>query len=63
MREKGLNNEVAGVYPTPIRYGVDVAKRWSYAPIPHTQPNSYTGDVSTTEEFARDLGLEAAYVS
>jgi cysteine synthase A len=63
MHEKGLSNEVAGAYPTPIRYGVDVAKRWSYAPIPHAQPNSYTGDVSTTEEFARDLGLEAAYVS
>ncbi|HEX4603807.1 MAG TPA: cysteine synthase family protein [Candidatus Angelobacter sp.] len=63
MREKGLSYEVAGSYPTPIRYGVDVAKRWSYAPIPHAQPAAYTGDVSTTEEFARDLGLEAAYVS
>jgi cysteine synthase A len=63
MSEKGLSEEVAGSYPIPIRYGVDVAKRWSYAPIPHTQPDVYTGDVSTTEEFARDLGLEATYVS
>ena len=38
MHEKGLDNEVAGAYPTPIRYGVDVAKRWSYAPISMRSP-------------------------
>ncbi len=63
MQEKNLSNEIAGAYPTPIRYGTDVAKRWSYAPIPHDQPNTYTGDVSTTEDFARELGLEAVSVS
>ena len=63
MREKNLANEIAAAYPSPIRYGTDVAKRWSYAPVPHDQPSAYTGDVSTTEEFARELGLEATYVS
>jgi cysteine synthase A len=63
MREKNLVDEIAGAYPNPIRYGVDVAKRWSYAPMPHDHPTDYTGGVSTTEEFARNLGLEAALVS
>ena len=63
MREKGLTDEIAAAYPIPIRYGSDVAKRWSYAPVPHDEPSSYTGEVSTTEEFARNLGLEAVYIS
>ena len=54
MRDAKLTDEVAAAYPNPIRYGVDVARRWSYAPVPHDH-GSYTGDVSTTEEFAREL--------
>jgi cysteine synthase A len=61
MRKNNLSDEIAAAYPNPITYGVDVAKRWSYAPIPHDQPLSLTGDVSTTEEFAKSLGLEAMH--
>ncbi len=63
MREKNLSNEVAGASPAPLRYGIDVARRWSYAPMPHRDASHYTGDVSTTQKFAHQLGLEAAQVS
>jgi cysteine synthase A len=63
MREKGLHNEVAGAFPVPIRYGIDIAERWSYASVPHDEPSLYTGEVNTSGEIARELGLEAAHVS
>lgn len=63
MQQNNLTDEIAAAYPNPIRYGVDIVKRWSYAPVPHDEPASCTGDVTTTEEFAKNLGLEAVYVS
>ena len=63
MQEHNLTDEVASAYPTRIGYGADVAKSWSYAPVPHHDPASFAGDVSTTEEFARNLGLETVYAS
>ena len=60
MRKTNLSDEIAAACPMPITYGVDVAKRWSYSPIPHDR-SSFTGDVCTTEEFAKSLGLDAVH--
>lgn len=62
MRERGLSDQIAGAQPIPIRYGVDVADRWSYASMPHERA-CYRGSAMTTETFARQLGLEASYVA
>ena len=34
LDERGLTGQRAGAEPIPIRYGVDVAERWSYAAMP-----------------------------
>jgi cysteine synthase A len=57
--EHGLAGEEAGAAPRRIRYGVDVADRWSYAEVPHDGSVPYaTPGAQTTAELSRELGLE-----
>jgi cysteine synthase A len=59
----GIREQVAEEEPVPIRYGVDVAERWSWAELPHDGSAPYVaGDVRTTREIARSLGLVPAGV-
>ncbi|HLJ27389.1 MAG TPA: cysteine synthase family protein [Candidatus Angelobacter sp.] len=62
MRERNLCSEVAAAGPIPIRYGVDIAERWSCASMPHDGQVSYGGCAITTVAFAEQLGMEATYV-
>ena len=62
MRKHGLSDRIAGAQPIQIRYGIDVADRWSYATMPCDRA-SHRGNAMTTEAFARELGLEASYVA
>jgi cysteine synthase len=44
--------------PQEIRYGVDIAERWSYADLPHDGHVSYHGpDARETADIAEQLGL------
>lgn len=55
--ERGVFEAVAGPEPRRIRYGVDVAERWSCADLPHGQAPYHASDVRTTLEIAEELGL------
>jgi len=60
LAEHGLVEVAAGPQPQRVRYGVDVARRWSYADLPHNGQRSYHAlDVRTTAEIAQELGLGA----
>jgi S-sulfo-L-cysteine synthase (3-phospho-L-serine-dependent) len=61
MRENGLVGEVAAAQPIPIRYGTDVATRWSYSPIPKAAQESSSPGATTTVAFAGQIGLEGVY--
>jgi S-sulfo-L-cysteine synthase (3-phospho-L-serine-dependent) len=63
MREHNLTTEVAGAEPTPIRYGADVATRWSYAQMPSQGRVSAGAWATTTHAFAEELGLEGVHAS
>jgi hypothetical protein len=59
MREHNLASEVAGTEPAPIRYGLDVATRWSYSQISSQDRTAAAAWATTTLAFAGELGLEA----
>jgi cysteine synthase len=59
MRDHNLASEVAGTEPAPIRYGLDVATRWSYSQIPSEDRSTAAAWATTTLAFAGELGLEA----
>jgi cysteine synthase A len=53
-----LTHAEAAAAPLPIRYGVDVAERWSHAPLPHDGSVPYHApDVALSAELTRALGL------
>ncbi|MEA2603217.1 MAG: hypothetical protein QOF89_4209 [Acidobacteriota bacterium] len=59
LRDHGLWGQVAAAAPQSIRYGVDVAERWSHAELPHDGSALYhLPQVRRTADLARDLGLE-----
>jgi cysteine synthase A len=59
MAEKGLVGVEAAAQPVRIRYGVDVAERWSYAPVPHDgSVPYYAPSVKRSVDLMRELGLE-----
>jgi cysteine synthase A len=63
MQQHGLANEIAANEPLPVRYGVDVVQRWSYARLPHDGRTSYRApQVQTTAQIAEALGLEPVAV-
>lgn len=54
----GLAGQAAALAPHEIRYGVDVAERWSRAALPHDGSVPYHAPaVRRTAELARELGL------
>lgn len=58
LRERGLDGQAAAAAPQTIRYGVDVAERWSRAELPHGGSTPYhQPQVRRTADLARDLGL------
>jgi S-sulfo-L-cysteine synthase (3-phospho-L-serine-dependent) len=58
LAERGLLDQVAAAAPREIRYGVDVAERWSRAALPHDGSVPYhTPAVRRTADLARELGL------
>lgn len=64
LEERGVAGKAAGASPLPIRYGVDVAERWSCAQVPHdgfVPLRAATVDTST--QIAAAIGLTPAGVS
>ncbi|WP_224250216.1 cysteine synthase family protein [Hyalangium gracile] len=58
MEKHHLMGQEAAAGPQRIRYGVDVAERWSYAPLPHDGSVPYhSPDVSLSSDITRELGL------
>lgn len=58
LEQAGLTSEVAAAEPLEIRYGVDVARRWSRAALPHDGSHAYcTPQAPTTARLADELGL------
>lgn len=58
LRERGLTQVEAGAAPVEIRYGMDVAERWSRAELPHDGSIPYFAPtVRRTADLARELGL------
>ncbi|MBN9681058.1 cysteine synthase family protein [Corallococcus sp. NCSPR001] len=48
----------ASASPRAIRYGVDVAERWSHAPLPHDGGVPYHApDITLSGDLTRELGL------
>ncbi len=63
FEQHGLRGEVAAGEPLRIRYGIDEARRWSCAELPHDGSAAYHAPgVETTTALARELGLEPALV-
>lgn len=59
LDEHALQGVVAGAAPVRIRYGVDEATSWSWAPLPHDGSVPYHGTgVPTSRRLMTDLGLE-----
>lgn len=64
LEEKGVAGQAAAAEPVSIRYGVDVAERWSCAPIPHGGLVPLRAStVETSMEVAEAVGLIPAAVS
>lgn len=60
MQEHGLVGAHAAASPVRIRYGEEVAARWSYAMVPHDGAVAYrTPGAKRTSELCRELGLPA----
>ncbi len=60
LAERGLNpiRDEADDEPRKIKYGVDVADRWSWAELPHDGQLPYhASDVKTSMQLTRELGL------
>jgi cysteine synthase A len=58
LARHNLTGQEAAAAPQRIRYGVDVAQRWSYAPLPHDGSVPYHApEVSLSSDITRELGL------
>jgi len=58
LAEHQLTGIHAAAQPDQIRYGVDVAKRWSWAPLPHDGSVPFHApDATLSSELTRALGL------
>lgn len=58
LAERGLSGQKAARAPEEIRYGVDIAERWSRAVLPHDgSVPYYAPTVRRTADLARELGL------
>lgn len=56
--EHQLTGVHAAAQPDRIRYGVDVARRWSWAPLPHDGSVGYHApDAARSSDLIRHLGL------
>ncbi|HEX4422650.1 MAG TPA: cysteine synthase family protein [Kofleriaceae bacterium] len=56
--EHKLTGVHAAAQPERIRYGVDIAKRWSWAPLPHDGSVAYHApDAVRSADLIRELGL------
>ncbi len=56
----GLKEREIPSDPEELRYGVDVAQRWSFAEIPHDGSVPYVDpNVPSSQEFAASLGLSS----
>ncbi len=59
LNEHGLSGIVAAGEPRRIRYGIDEATTWSWAPLPHDGSIPYhAAGTLTSRRLASDLGLE-----
>jgi cysteine synthase len=59
FEEHDLTGKAAASNPEKIRYGVDVAERWSYANLPHDgSVPYYAREIQRTLDLTRELGLE-----
>ncbi|ATB34305.1 pyridoxal phosphate-dependent enzyme [Melittangium boletus DSM 14713] len=59
LAKHGLVGIEAAAQPQRIRYGVDVAERWSWAPLPHDGSVPYhAADAILSGHLTRELGLE-----
>jgi cysteine synthase A len=59
LDEHGLSGVVAASEPLRIRYGIDEATAWSWAPLPHDGSMPYyAAGTLTSRRLASDLGLE-----
>jgi cysteine synthase A len=58
LAEHGLTGIEAAAQPATLRYGVDVAERWSRAELPHDGSAAYHAPtVHKTSDLAREIGL------
>jgi len=58
LEEHGLADRPAGASPDTIRYGLDVAERWSRAELPHDGAVPYhASEARRTADLERELGL------
>jgi cysteine synthase A len=58
LAENALTGITAGAAPQRIRYGLDEAMTWSWAPLPHDGSVPYYADGTVTSgRLAKDLGL------
>jgi S-sulfo-L-cysteine synthase (3-phospho-L-serine-dependent) len=59
LQEHGLADVVAAREPQRIRYGIDEATSWSWAPLPHDRSVPYyAAGTVTSGRLASELGLE-----
>lgn len=62
--EHGLTGQEAGAEPLPVRYGIDVAERWSCADLPRGGRVPYHAqNVATSTETADAIGLSPVGVA
>jgi cysteine synthase A len=58
LAQHGLTGIEAGAAPDAIRYGVDIAERWSFAPLPHGGEVPYVArDVVRSTDLMREMEL------
>jgi cysteine synthase A len=63
LEERGVAGQAAAAEPIPIRYGVDVAERWSCADMPRDGRVPYRAPaVATSMDIADAIGLVPAGV-
>jgi cysteine synthase A len=60
LRDNNIEEEIAGASPMEITYGSEIARRWSFASLPHDGSVPYHFGVRTTAEIADSLKLEMA---
>ena len=58
LDERGLTGQIAAADPIRLRYGIDVAERWSYAELPQAGNGAYHAPaVSTSMDISEAIGL------